>query len=407
MMWLQLFAVPTHFDVDVRENLDNRFPNRGIGRGGPVSWPLRSLDLTPLDFFPMGYIKSLVYETPAKTEEELSLMSCLSMSHLDEPDMILSGVAPKISHVGIMPDDAAGGRVFSGISHFPHTCIPELLHTHFTSPSLAVKNWMLRAAQISPRLVWYVRWQGLGLVARLVLADMLDYRLTALSLQSCDHDILKCPVGSQYIAIFVAKLKMPSEMVRDRTAEPRIARLIDLLAIVTQAGTRVYKTASLWIMTMSIVPQLTIHLIIAALQILLLLNSWFNDFCFANMVGPPPTVGLASTALIICTAGWCRQFVPCLGQLHSTVGYIDSSRQLGRGDDLVGGAGHCMELKMNWFVGHWIMRKKPMLHAATIADLGVGVQISLFCDETVFNIAIVTFVGHNGVVVTIRPLGDD
>ncbi|GBM88486.1 hypothetical protein AVEN_269361-1 [Araneus ventricosus] len=29
-------------------------PDRWIGRGGPVLWPPRSPDLTPLDFFPMG-----------------------------------------------------------------------------------------------------------------------------------------------------------------------------------------------------------------------------------------------------------------------------------------------------------------------------------------------------------------
>ncbi|KAJ8867338.1 hypothetical protein PR048_031139 [Dryococelus australis] len=36
-----------------------------------------------------------------------------------EPYSIPGGVAPGFSHVGIVPDDAAGGRVFSGISRFP------------------------------------------------------------------------------------------------------------------------------------------------------------------------------------------------------------------------------------------------------------------------------------------------
>ena len=47
------------------------FPNRWIGRGGPVQWPPRSADLTPMDFFTWGEMKCLVYETPIYTPEEL------------------------------------------------------------------------------------------------------------------------------------------------------------------------------------------------------------------------------------------------------------------------------------------------------------------------------------------------
>jgi hypothetical protein len=31
--------------------LDVKFPGRWIGRGGPIAWPPRSPDLTPLDIF--------------------------------------------------------------------------------------------------------------------------------------------------------------------------------------------------------------------------------------------------------------------------------------------------------------------------------------------------------------------
>ncbi|KAJ8871732.1 hypothetical protein PR048_028068 [Dryococelus australis] len=54
---------------------------------------------------------------------------------------------------GILPDDAAGRRVFSGISRFPGPCSPELLHTHFTSPPSALKTSMVSAAQISTLLL--------------------------------------------------------------------------------------------------------------------------------------------------------------------------------------------------------------------------------------------------------------
>ncbi|KAJ8897700.1 hypothetical protein PR048_003050 [Dryococelus australis] len=58
--------------------------------------------------------------------------------------------APGFSHVGIVPYDAAGLRVFSGISFTPQPCIPALLHTHLATSSSTLNTSMLRAVQISP-----------------------------------------------------------------------------------------------------------------------------------------------------------------------------------------------------------------------------------------------------------------
>ncbi|KAJ8866835.1 hypothetical protein PR048_032696 [Dryococelus australis] len=55
---------------------------------------------------------------------------------------------PAGSYAGIVPDDATGRRVFSGISRFPHPSTPTLLHTHLASSSSALKIWLSRAAQI-------------------------------------------------------------------------------------------------------------------------------------------------------------------------------------------------------------------------------------------------------------------
>lgn len=49
-MWLQLDGAPAHFATAVRQHLNENYP-QWIGRGGPVAWPPRSPDLTPLDFF--------------------------------------------------------------------------------------------------------------------------------------------------------------------------------------------------------------------------------------------------------------------------------------------------------------------------------------------------------------------
>ncbi|KAJ8883887.1 hypothetical protein PR048_015742 [Dryococelus australis] len=70
-------------------------------------------------------------------------------SHHGEPGSIPDEVTSGFSHVGIVQDDASGRWVLSLISHFPHSCIPALLHTHLVLPSRAFKTSVLRAAQIS------------------------------------------------------------------------------------------------------------------------------------------------------------------------------------------------------------------------------------------------------------------
>ncbi|GBN74072.1 hypothetical protein AVEN_168703-1 [Araneus ventricosus] len=45
--------------------------HRWIGRGGPTHWTARSPDLSCLDFFLWGHLKSLVYESPIDSDEDL------------------------------------------------------------------------------------------------------------------------------------------------------------------------------------------------------------------------------------------------------------------------------------------------------------------------------------------------
>lgn len=66
-MWFQHDGAPAHSTLAVRNFLNNTYPGRWIGRGGPVSWPARSPDLTPLDFFVWGYVKGKVYRQPPTT----------------------------------------------------------------------------------------------------------------------------------------------------------------------------------------------------------------------------------------------------------------------------------------------------------------------------------------------------
>lgn len=50
-----------HYAIVVRDWLNQTMPERWIGRRGPVEWPSRSPDLTPMDFFLWGVLKDMVY----------------------------------------------------------------------------------------------------------------------------------------------------------------------------------------------------------------------------------------------------------------------------------------------------------------------------------------------------------
>lgn len=70
-LWYQHDGCPAHFSANVRDYLDNQFPNRWIGRGSLFPWPARSPDLTCLDFYLWGRIKDLVFQTRPTTRENM------------------------------------------------------------------------------------------------------------------------------------------------------------------------------------------------------------------------------------------------------------------------------------------------------------------------------------------------
>ena len=47
------------------------FPNRVVSRNGDITWPPRSPDLTPCDYFLCGYLKTKVFETKPRTIADL------------------------------------------------------------------------------------------------------------------------------------------------------------------------------------------------------------------------------------------------------------------------------------------------------------------------------------------------
>ncbi|GFV60430.1 putative transposable element [Trichonephila clavipes] len=60
-LWFQQDGATCHTARATIDLLKDTFGDRLISRFGPVNWPPRSCDLTPLDYFLWGYVKLLVY----------------------------------------------------------------------------------------------------------------------------------------------------------------------------------------------------------------------------------------------------------------------------------------------------------------------------------------------------------
>ncbi|GFW93164.1 transposable element Tc3 transposase [Trichonephila clavipes] len=70
-LWFQQDGATCHTARATIDLLKDTFGDRLISRFGPVNWPPRSCDLTPLDYFLWGYVKSLVYVDKPKTLDHL------------------------------------------------------------------------------------------------------------------------------------------------------------------------------------------------------------------------------------------------------------------------------------------------------------------------------------------------
>lgn len=63
-LFFQQDGAPAHNAIVVRQYLNDQFGNNWMGTNGPIAWPARSPDLTPLDFFLWGHLKTVVYADP-------------------------------------------------------------------------------------------------------------------------------------------------------------------------------------------------------------------------------------------------------------------------------------------------------------------------------------------------------
>ena len=70
-MWFQQDGATNHTARVTIDLLKGKFGERVVSRNGLVEWPPHSCDLTSLDFFLWGDIKSLVYANKPATLDDL------------------------------------------------------------------------------------------------------------------------------------------------------------------------------------------------------------------------------------------------------------------------------------------------------------------------------------------------
>ncbi|GFW73852.1 uncharacterized protein TNCV_48411 [Trichonephila clavipes] len=85
-LWFQQDGATCHTARATINLLKDTFGDRLISRFGPVNWPPRSCDLTPLDYFLWGYVKSLVYADKPQTLDHLE----------DNIPRVIAGIRPQM-----------------------------------------------------------------------------------------------------------------------------------------------------------------------------------------------------------------------------------------------------------------------------------------------------------------------
>lgn len=70
-MWFQQDGATCHTARETLDLLRVHFAGKIISKNGDVNWPARSCDLTPLDFFLWGYVKSKAYRNNPQTIQDL------------------------------------------------------------------------------------------------------------------------------------------------------------------------------------------------------------------------------------------------------------------------------------------------------------------------------------------------
>ncbi|GFU63388.1 DUF4817 domain-containing protein [Trichonephila clavipes] len=101
-LWFQQNGSTCHTAYATTDLLKDTFGDRLISRFGPVNWPPRSCDLTPLDYFLWGYVKPLVYVDKPQTLNHLEDNICCVIADI-RPQKLEKGIENWTSRLDYIP----------------------------------------------------------------------------------------------------------------------------------------------------------------------------------------------------------------------------------------------------------------------------------------------------------------
>jgi hypothetical protein len=82
-LWFQNDGAPANSGEDVRQWLKVAYSRRWTGCRRPIAWPLRSPDLTPMDFVLWGHLKEHVYAVHPTTIEDVMARLQVTVTTVD------------------------------------------------------------------------------------------------------------------------------------------------------------------------------------------------------------------------------------------------------------------------------------------------------------------------------------
>ncbi|GFS72611.1 uncharacterized protein TNCV_4136031 [Trichonephila clavipes] len=112
-LWFQQDGATCHTARAAIDLLKDTFGDRLISRFGPVNWPPRSCNLTPLDYFLGGYVKSLFYADKSQTLDYLE----------DNIRRVIADIQPQMLEKVI--ENWTSRLDYIGASHLSH--MPEVI----------------------------------------------------------------------------------------------------------------------------------------------------------------------------------------------------------------------------------------------------------------------------------------
>lgn len=110
-MYFMQDGAPAHYGLQVRAFLNETKPNRWIGRQGPIEWPARSPDLTPMDFFLWGVVKNEVFGRSPRSIRDLRDFISDSFANINADQDLCRRVCRSVSQ-RLQACSNNGGRQF-------------------------------------------------------------------------------------------------------------------------------------------------------------------------------------------------------------------------------------------------------------------------------------------------------